>query len=78
MGKFTFLGFVRSQWMKLPTIERIDLSGRTVVVTGANTGLGFEAAKHFARMGPEHLVIVCRSKAKGEAAIEGAWNETNI
>lgn len=31
---------------------RKDLSGKVVLVVGANTGLGFEAAKHFARMNP--------------------------
>jgi retinol dehydrogenase-12 len=75
MGQFTVLGFIRSQWAKLPPIERVDLSEHTVVITGANVGLGFEAAKHFARMAPKHLVIVCRSKAKGEAALNGAHDE---
>jgi retinol dehydrogenase-12 len=73
MGKFTFLGFVRSQWTKLPPVQAVDLSQQTVVITGANVGLGFEAAKHFAKMKPKHLVIVCRSKSKGETAITGAF-----
>ena len=27
-------------------LPKTDLTGRTIIVTGANTGLGFEAAKH--------------------------------
>jgi retinol dehydrogenase 12 len=71
MAKFSFLGFLRSQWTKLPPVQAVDLTDQTVVVTGSNVGLGFEAAKHFAKMGPKHLVLACRSKQKGEAAITG-------
>jgi retinol dehydrogenase 12 len=71
MAKFSFLQFVRSQWTKLPPLPSVDLAGQTVVVTGSNVGLGYEAAKHFAKMGPKHLVLAVRSKAKGEAAIAG-------
>jgi retinol dehydrogenase-12 len=78
MGQFTFFGFVRSQWTQLPPVERVDLSEHTVVITGANVGLGFEAAKHFARMAPKHLVIVCRSKEKGEAALTGTYDQDSI
>jgi retinol dehydrogenase-12 len=28
------------------SIPDLDLTGKTVVVTGANTGLGFECVKH--------------------------------
>jgi hypothetical protein len=28
------------------TVPDMDLTGKTVVVTGANTGLGFECVKH--------------------------------
>lgn len=48
-----------------------DLSGRLVLITGANVGLGFEAAKHFASMNPERLIIACRSEAKGKQAVKG-------
>lgn len=49
-----------------------DLSGRTVVVTGATGGLGFEAAKHFARMGPKRLIVTGRSDEKCRVVEEGA------
>jgi retinol dehydrogenase-12 len=73
MAKFTFLQYVRSQWTQLPPAQIVDLSRQTVVVTGSNTGLGLEAAKYFARMDPEHLVLVCRSQPKGEKAIDGSF-----
>lgn len=44
-----------------------DLTGKTIIVTGANTGLGFESVKVFAQNGA-NVVMACRSLEKGEAA----------
>ena len=44
-----------------------ELSGRTVVVTGANSGLGLESTRAFAREGA-HVVMACRDVATAEDA----------
>lgn len=44
-----------------------DLTDRIIVITGGNSGLGFETAKAFAQKGA-NLVLACRSQSKGEAA----------
>ena len=50
------------------TIDNIpELSGKTILVTGGNSGLGFEAVKAFALKGAT-VVMACRSLAKGEEA----------
>ncbi|MFW5793680.1 MAG: oxidoreductase, partial [Bacteroidota bacterium] len=41
--------------------------GKVVVITGANSGLGFETAKAFAQKGAE-VVLACRSIEKGISA----------
>ena len=38
----------------------VDLNGRVAVVTGGNTGIGYETAKALAVMGA-HTIIACRS-----------------
>jgi NAD(P)-dependent dehydrogenase (short-subunit alcohol dehydrogenase family) len=45
------------------------LAGRTAVVTGANSGLGFETALALARAGA-HVVLACRDPAKGGDALD--------
>lgn len=45
-----------------------DQSGRVAVVTGANTGIGFETARALARRGAR-VVLACRSADKGREAV---------
>lgn len=46
-----------------------DQQGRTAIVTGANTGIGFETARMLAQKGAD-VVLACRSADKGNAAVE--------
>lgn len=39
-------GFLGGQYFGKTHIPKIDLSGQTMVVTGSNTGLGLDCAKH--------------------------------
>jgi len=52
------------------TIDNIpDLTGKVIIVTGANSGIGFEAAKEFARKGAT-TVLACRSMDKAQVALD--------
>lgn len=62
------MGFLYSQLFVTPPYPTTRADGQTVIVTGSNTGLGKEAARHFARLGASKVIIACRSVDKGEAA----------
>ncbi|MFE0511580.1 oxidoreductase [Streptomyces sp. NPDC058964] len=54
-----------------------DLSGRTAVVTGANSGIGFAAADALARAGA-HVVFAVRDAERGRAAAAKTTGSTEV
>ncbi|PBK89033.1 NAD(P)-binding protein [Armillaria gallica] len=65
---FDFSEAAKRQAVPLPALERTDLSGITAVVTGANTGIGYEVAKYLADSGASKVILACRNEEKGRAA----------
>jgi retinol dehydrogenase-12 len=69
---------MKSQWLVSVPVPTTSFEGQTVIVTGANTGLGFEAAKHITRLGASKVIIACRSLEKGNAAKVKIEEETKV
>lgn len=60
---------VATQTRNLPLLVTPSLAaGRTYIVTGANTGLGFEASKHLATLGAGKVILAVRNPAAGDLA----------
>ncbi|MET0287507.1 MAG: oxidoreductase [Polyangiales bacterium] len=51
------------------------LDGKTILITGANSGLGLDSAKALAKRGA-HVVLACRTLAKARSAEEAIRVET--
>jgi retinol dehydrogenase 12 len=52
-----------------------ELTGRTFLVTGANTGIGLTTARALAARGGQ-VTVACRSPEKGAAAVAGIISDT--
>ncbi|ROW10270.1 hypothetical protein VMCG_01925 [Cytospora schulzeri] len=59
--------FFYSQFRRLP-YPKDDFTGKMIIVTGANVGLGLEAARHFVRLNAAKVILGCRSAEKGALA----------
>ncbi|KAL1613675.1 putative secondary metabolism biosynthetic enzyme [Diplodia seriata] len=59
---------LHSQFFVTPPLPSSDFTGQTAIVTGATSGLGFEAAKHLLRLGASRVILAVRNVAKGEQA----------
>jgi NAD(P)-dependent dehydrogenase (short-subunit alcohol dehydrogenase family) len=53
----------------------VELSGRRCLVTGANSGIGYETALALADLGAE-VVLLCRSRERGEQAAQQIREQT--
>ena len=62
-----FLGLLRSKW-KPPAKTTSRFDGKTVLVTGSNTGLGLHAARSFLELSASHVILAVRDTSKGDAA----------
>ncbi|KAG9311420.1 hypothetical protein JVU11DRAFT_8533 [Chiua virens] len=51
-----------------PLIDLPDLSGKVIIVTGGNAGIGYATVKHLARKGAK-VYMAARNKTKAEEAI---------
>lgn len=60
--------FIKAQITKIPHIIPVNLSASTVLITGANTGLGFEAAREVLPSNPKRLILAVRNIEKGNVA----------
>lgn len=70
MPKFTLFGLLRTFVLAQtpPALPNLSPVPHTVLITGSNSGLGLEAAHHFARLGTRTLILAVRSPATGDAA----------
>ena len=51
-----------------------DLAGKVIIITGANSGIGYEAAKEFARKGAQ-IILASRNLDKAQSALSQIQSE---
>ena len=59
-----------------PDFSHITFHGKTILITGATSGLGFAAALKFLQQGVSSLIIGSRDRARGQQAQRELENRT--
>ena len=75
IGMFTKSGFERAAKDFSDADMSVDMKGKHVMITGANQGLGFAAARQLAAKGC-FLYMVCRNAERGRSAVEAVVAES--
>ncbi|KAF2670421.1 retinol dehydrogenase [Microthyrium microscopicum] len=60
--------FIKRQFFTEPPKPTTSFAGKTVIVTGSNTGLGLEACRSIVQLGAKQVIIACRNIEKGKTA----------
>lgn len=72
-----FLQFRREQLQPLPlSLTPAETSDKTYIVTGANSGLGYEAVKNLAALKARRVIMAVRNLEAGETALRQIEAET--
>merc|ERR1712021_17137 len=76
IGSILLLLWLIRTWMQGPKVKsKASLEGKTVVITGANTGIGKLTALDMSRRGAK-VVMLCRDMKKAETAADEIRQET--
>ncbi|KIL84993.1 hypothetical protein FAVG1_11864 [Fusarium avenaceum] len=69
-GEATSFAFIwRQLFQSIPSPpSTIELFGQTALITGANTGLGFESARQLLALNLSHVILAVRSQSRGDIA----------
>lgn len=67
LSNFTQQAFHKRQQHFTDNLTQQDMSGRVMAVTGANSGIGLEAARTFL-LQHGHVHLICRDRGRGEKA----------
>jgi NADPH:quinone reductase-like Zn-dependent oxidoreductase len=59
--KYYFNGGSNKHW---PSLE-----GKTIIITGGNTGIGYIAAIEMCKLKPEKIIMACRNEKRAAEAI---------
>ena len=62
-----FVRLLRAKWNPTTKITS-KFNGKTVIVTGSNTGLGLQAARGFLELSASHVILAVRNTSKGDIA----------
>ncbi|EAR99402.1 short-chain dehydrogenase/reductase family protein (macronuclear) [Tetrahymena thermophila SB210] len=73
-SEFTNKGFAKNKVNFNEKDTQVDLSGQHIIITGANSGIGYSAALQLAQKGA-FIHLVCRNKQRGEEALQNLQKE---
>ncbi|KAI1069839.1 hypothetical protein LB507_007981, partial [Fusarium sp. FIESC RH6] len=69
LSNFWLPTFIKNQFLTtIPLPKHPQVQSKTAIITGSNTGLGFEASRQLISLGLSHLVMGVRNLQKGREA----------
>ncbi|KAF7889479.1 uncharacterized protein EAF02_001894 [Botrytis sinoallii] len=73
-----FLNHLKSHTIVTLPVPEKKFTGKTIIVTGSNSGLGLEAARWlYVRLDAQKVILAVRSSSKGEAARQSIIDSTS-
>eukprot|EP01125_Pyxidicula_operculata_P014441 TRINITY_DN480_c0_g1_i4.p1 TRINITY_DN480_c0_g1~~TRINITY_DN480_c0_g1_i4.p1 ORF type:complete len:651 (-),score=134.38 TRINITY_DN480_c0_g1_i4:1129-3081(-) len=73
---FTSSGYKSASKLFVEDLSQVDMKGKSVLVTGANSGIGMGSCKYFANQGAT-VHMLCRNEKRGQVALNDIKKSSN-